>query len=211
MSLCIFDSYGHVSKSISPDEVEALDDATRDTLMSTLTACRAAEQKEIEIADLRKSVALAVQLHTAALAAYDVACPPVTHQQALLAVIAANDPTRAKPKRVKPTKAVIEATATRDAAIASLIKVKLAFDVAQFTLRGLNKARGAAIVKWAACLPHVTPEMVTREYINHGVAERVAIANGEMPAPVVPEPPHRWPLEIAMAAKKKPRVYHGQR
>ncbi|SHG10394.1 hypothetical protein [Bradyrhizobium erythrophlei] len=202
MSLSIFDQYGHVSRAINPADVEALPDDQRAILMTTLTACRDAEDCEAKISELRIAVNKSMHAYDRAVLAHDAAQPKVTHQAALLATLAANDPDHyPAPKKPRPINPKIKTALVT--ALQELTTVRDALQNATAEFKTLSRARGEAIGRWMKCQAPITPESVTRAYIARGDAERVGIANGTIIPPPEPKPGHVWPIEAARAVKAK--------
>lgn len=201
-----FDAYGHVSRNIDPAIVEAMPDDQRAALMACLSACREAEDCEANVSTLRIAVNKSMHKHDAALLAVDASMPKLTHQQALQATIAANDPAHYdKPKKphVNP-----KPKANLAEALAELAEIRAELQKAIADLKILSRTRGESIGRFMKTQPPITFETVARAHIAAGDAQRVGIANGSILAPAAPEVA-RWPIETARAVKAKstPRYY----
>lgn len=206
----VWDAYGKVRADLASEAatIEALPDNLRSILFTMLSDARAAEECESSIAELRKAVNAAMHAHDVCVLAVDKANPPMTHQAALNAVIAANagrPVDQGRPKNPKPAAAL-------KAAIEELTATRNELQRAQSDFKLLSRARGESIARWVAALPLITPLSVTREHIARDEERRVAIERGEVAPPTEPAPVFKWPLEIARAAKvKKPQQYFGKR
>jgi hypothetical protein len=212
-TLDIFTSTGAVALDLDPVEVAKLDPNDMEALQNCLFACRAAEDAEEKIGELRKSTQVKTVSHDARLAEDAAANPKQTHQEALLAVIHANDKTQPAPKARKPN---VKTRAALTQAIYELAEVRDALTRAMATSRVLNKGRSDAIMAWSATQKKITFEDIHRDMVARSNADRQARVDAGLPADAAKiEPVRKWPIEQAMAAKgdarrKTPR-YLGPR
>jgi phytoene/squalene synthetase len=87
----IFDSIGRVAPDkIDPSAIDKMPDDQREALLACIAACRIAEDAEDRLAVARKSVTEKMRVYDEALAADQLANPPIDRISALRAVIAAN-------------------------------------------------------------------------------------------------------------------------
>jgi hypothetical protein len=200
----IFDQLGHVRKDLSTDAalVEQMGEAQRSLLMITLSACQEAEQSEQRISDLRLALNRKIYEHDLCVLAAEKAAVPMSHQEALAAVLHANNsdvvpkPKGRRPGDPKP------ALALRKAAD-KVTALRLEFQNENFKLRELSRRRGEAIGKWVReGQPVLTDETIRRQYLARDGAERLGLANGTIIPPVV-APVKTWPIEDAMIARGK--------
>jgi hypothetical protein len=211
--LNIFDNFGNVRADLAAmtDEIEALPDNQRTALVECVTACVEAGEADARVMAARKSVTAKIHEHDAAVDADQKANPAETHQSALAAVIAAGKPGY-EPKVVKVNK---KARAALAAAVASLAEARGELTVAEREFKRLDAIKGDKVLAWMASWPKITAESVHRGMVAAENDRKLKIAKGELPKPVVKEPPHQWPLEVVMKARGKVQnrlpVYHGSR
>jgi hypothetical protein len=198
-SFSIFNEFGHLSDSIDPAAVEALPDNERDALIACLAACRTAEAGEERVNAARRLVRSRMQEHDAALAADHAAHPPITHQQALAAVVAANRPGY-KPR---PNKVNEETRKALAAVIVALSDARGELTQAEASLRTLSAKRGDAIVAWMNAGPKITAASVHREMLAKDGETRAAIARGEIEAPAKPTRVFMSNLDQVLAGSAK--------
>lgn len=207
----IFDRHGNIAADIDPAAVEAMDDGLRAILMSTLADARAAEAADQHRIECRTAVNVAIRAHDAALAADHIKNPPVSFQDAQLAVINRNRPDYKPPKHRVHAKAR-EALAT---AIEVLASARSALTIAEDNFRLADKARSTAVQKWIDAIPRVTQETIHREMVAKDQARRMDIAMGRVPAPVVVEPVREHEIDRVLASRGKTAnrlpQYHSKR
>lgn len=210
-SLNIFDHVGHV-RDIAPEEVPD-DQDQREALFKCLAACRAAEEGEARRDAARKVVTERMREHDAALAADHEAHPPATHQENLLAAIAARKPGY-KPKPAKIDSKIRDAL---DSAMVALAEARAELTRATAALKELDRARGEATIAWINVGPSVTQESLHREMVAAEQERKTAIAEGRMKAPP-PKPvrAHQSELDKVLAgrgkaAKNRQPAYFGPR
>src|SRR5260370_31838700 len=179
--------------------------------MACLAAGRAAEEAEVRVTVARKLRDDRTRVRDAALAADQEANPSILPHQALALVIAANKPGY-KPKPAKVNKKTRDALAV---AVAELAEARAEYTRAEASLKKLSAIRGEKIVLWMNTQPKITQETVHREMVAKEQATKLAIANGEIPAPVKAEPVRQFEIDRIFAARGKVAnrmpVYRGPR
>lgn len=208
----IFDKHGNIAADIDPAAVETMDDRLREVLVATLKDARAAEAADAHRIECRTAVNVAMKAHDAALADDTVKNPPVSFQEAQLAVINRDNPNYQPPKRrvnAKARTALATAITTLAEARADLNRAEAAFKIA-------DTARSVAVQRWIDALPRVTQESVHREMVAADRAAKLArVAKGEPAVPVKVEPVRPSELDRVLASRGKVAnrlpQYHGKR
>lgn len=203
----VFDKHGAIADNIDPAEVEALPDDQREILIGMLKVARAAEAADDYRIACRTAVTEGMRTHDAALADDHAKNPSQTHQDALLDVIYRNRQ-KDKPKQTRKLNKKVRDTLTL--AITTLAEVRADLTRADNAFRIADRARSEAVQKWVSSQPKITQESVHREMCRVDQQRRQDIADGKIPAPVVVEPVHEWPIDQFFAARgKKTRTPRG--
>jgi len=193
----IFDGYGHLApQNIDAEEVEKLPEPERAALFECLKHARAAEEAEERVTIARKRVNDLMREHDAALAADHAANPPISKENALRAVIAANRPgyvpTKVKANE-KTRKRLAVATEELAAARSELIQMDA-------SARVLGAKRSDAILAYMNSKPKISAMDVHREMVAKQNATKLAMHLGEIPVPVPPPAP-RYEIDRVLAQR----------
>lgn len=198
MSIELFDSLGRLClDAIDPAEIEILPDAERTALFDCIKHSAAAQDGEARRDAARSSVSELNKAYEAARVADHEANPAMTHQQCLMASIAANDPEHYKPAKIKTN---LKTRATLAKVAEELGAARAELNRAEAELKILSKTRGDSIVAYLRTRPKVTQESLIREVAARENATRVAIHRGELPAPPEPEPP-RYAIDQVLSQR----------
>lgn len=138
----LFNSLGALClDKIDPSEIEILPDAERSALFNCIQHSAAAQEAEARRDAARKSINELNRAYEAALALDNSENPPLTHQQCLMASIAANDPEHYKPVKVKANLKTRTALAT---AAENLGAARAELNQAEAALKILSKSVATA-------------------------------------------------------------------
>lgn len=195
----LVDRYGRVAQDIDAATVEALPAALIDVFMSTVAVAREAESADAAMTAARKAVTDAMRTHDAALKEDHAKNRQQSHQQALADVIAAGKPGY-RPKVRKINVKAREALAT---AIVVLAEARADLTRAENAFRLADKKRSEGILRWINATPKTTQESIHREMCAADMATKLAIAKGELPAPVVVVPIRQYPIDEVLASRGK--------
>jgi hypothetical protein len=198
----LFNELGKLSTdTIDPLEVENLPEAERTAMFECIAASKEAEAGEDRLIAARKSVHELMRTYDEALAADNLANPPITAQAAHAAVIAANLPGYV-PKKIKAD------TKTR-AALAKvsddLATARIEFIQSEAASRLLSEKRGNKFLAFMNSKEPITAESVHRENIAREQARKLAIAKGEIEAPKSNEPIRQHQIDRVMSGSSRER------
>jgi hypothetical protein len=194
----IFDSQGGL-RALSSEEVEMLSDDLRLILMDdVLPACVAATAGEDRLVAARVNVRQLMVKEDAARAANNAANPPLSHQEALADVVAANQGIKRKPRKSNEQTRLALAKVSDELAAA-----RSELTAADRDLKTLSAERGTAIMKFIAAQEPISALDVTKAYLANNQKRLLDVAEGRAAAPAPPPAP-RSELDRVLLNRRRP-------